>query len=80
MLYAGDLIGFMGAYPGREFKMSHLVRHVVAGRKLTLKERNAVRRAVLRALDALVVAGTVLKHPPSARRGGYVKYRWLAQK
>jgi hypothetical protein len=66
----------MGAYPGREFRMSNLVKYVSGSRKHTLKERHAIRKSVLRALDALVESGSVLKSPPSAVRGGYVKYRW----
>lgn len=79
MKYVGELIGFMGAYPGREFRMSELVRHVSRAGSLTLKQRRAMRKAVLRAIEALIGTGTVLRRPATAKRGGYAKYRWRGE-
>lgn len=78
MLYARELIDFMGAYPGRDFKMAELVGHVAAGRALDLRQKRAVRKATLRAVEALASTGCVLVRPPRAARGGFAHYRWMA--
>ncbi len=67
----------MGAYPGRDFKMADLVRYVLDGRDVSLKEKRAIRKGTLRALEALSGTGCVLIRPPRASRGGYAKYRWV---
>lgn len=76
MLYARELIEFMGAFPGRDFKMVELVGYIANGRKMDVREKRAVRKAALRAIDALSSSGCVLVRPPRATRGGYAHYRW----
>lgn len=79
MLYARDIVELMGAYPGREFRMVHIVRYVSQGKQLALKERRAVRKAVQRALEAFAEAGSVRKNPPTASRGAPVFYVWKSE-
>lgn len=76
MKHAKSLIELMAAYPGRDWKMSELVRYVSDGKELDLRARRAVRKGVLRALDALAATGCVLVRPPSVKRGGFAVYRW----
>jgi hypothetical protein len=77
--FASEIIDLMGAYPGRDFRMVQIVRYVANGRTLDLKERRAARKAVLRALEALVASGSVLLTPPTASRGAPVFYRWKSE-
>lgn len=53
MKYATQVIELLAAYPGRAFRMAEIIRHVSRGRALSPSERNAMRRAVLRVLEAL---------------------------
>lgn len=76
MLYARELIEFMGAWPGRDFKMNDLVGYIANGRALELREKRAVRKATLRAVEALAKTGSLIVRPPRASRGGYAHYRW----
>ena len=76
MLYARELIDFMGAFPGRDFKMVELVGYIANGRTLDLREKRAVRKAAHRAVDALAASGCILVRPPRASRGGFAHYRW----
>lgn len=76
MLYARELIEFMGAFPGRDFKMADLVGYIANGRQLELREKRAVRKAAHRAVDALASTGCILVRPPRASRGGFAHYRW----
>jgi len=72
--YADRIIGLMGAFPGREWRMGEIVRYVepVQGRK----DRDRVRRGVARVLDALLEAGSVSRRPPIMERGSPVVYSW----
>jgi len=74
MKYAAEIINLMGAYPGRDWRMLHLVRYVCPKPK-SIQERRAVRKAVLRAVQAIVETGVVTYHPPK-RRGCYAVYCW----
>jgi hypothetical protein len=78
MLYARELIEFMGAWPGRDFKMVELVGYIANGRVLDIREKRAVRKAALRAVEALSASGCILVRPPRASRGGFAHYRWKA--
>lgn len=73
MKYAREILGLMRPYPGREFRMAQLVRCVSAGRTLSPRRLEAVRKGVRRVLDDLVEAGMV------ERVGGNTKsaaYAW----
>jgi hypothetical protein len=78
MLYVSEIVDLMAAFPGRDFKMAHVVTYVVDGRQMDLREKRAVRKAVLRAIDALAATGCILVRPPRASRGGFAHYRWRA--
>lgn len=75
MKFASDVMDLMGAYPGREWRMLQIVRHIAQGRKVTLKERRAIRKGVHRVLDALTDAGTVTVRPETSK-GGPAWYAW----
>ena len=79
MRFASDVIDLMGAYPGRDFRMAHIVRYVTNNREMNLKERRAARKAILRVLEAFIENGTVAKLPPTAERGAPVFYRWKSE-
>ncbi|RZS80643.1 hypothetical protein EV675_3255 [Pigmentiphaga kullae] len=66
------MIELLAAYPGREFRMGDLVRHVSKGRTLAPSERQAARMAVLRVLGALVNSGQVERVGVSATSCYYV--------
>lgn len=57
MKYAKEVIDLMAAYPGREFRMAEIIRHVCRGRRLSSRETEAIRKAVRRVLAALEEGG-----------------------
>lgn len=59
MKYAHEVIDLMAAYPGREFRMAEIIRHVARGRRLSPREAEAARKAVRRVLAALEDGGQV---------------------
>jgi hypothetical protein len=76
MKYAREIIELMSAYPGREFEMRELVRYVSP--EAIPKERHSIRRAVLRVMESLVGAGTVLTRSASTS-GSRAAYWWRVQ-
>jgi len=72
--YADRIIGLMGAFPGREWRMGEIVRYVEPGS--ARKDRNRVRQGVLRVLDMLCEAGSVIRRPSVMERGAPVWYAW----
>ncbi len=73
MKYAHEVIDLMGCYPGREFRMADILRHVSRGMALSASAHTAMRRGVLRVLDQLIESGQVV------RTGGSTKaalYSW----
>jgi hypothetical protein len=72
--YAHEVMDLMGAYPKRSFRMVELVRHVTHGRTLTVREREAARKAVKRVLDALVAAGSIHISNPAPTQGAFSEY------
>jgi len=61
MKYAKEVIGLMGAFPGQDFKMRHLVHHVNLGAKQSRAVYEATRRGVRRVLEQLIATGQVQK-------------------
>lgn len=57
MKYAKEVIDLLAAYPGREFRMAEIIRHVCRGRRLSSRETEAIRKAVRRVLAALEESG-----------------------
>lgn len=74
MKYAHEVMDLMGAYPGRSFRVGELVRHVTHGRTLAARERDAVRKAIQRVLDALLSAGSIQVTEAAEQRGGFFSY------
>lgn len=79
MLYARDVIDLLGAYPGRDWKMVEIVRHVSRGIEMNERQKRSIRKAVLRVMQALQSSGLVLVRPPTAARGGFAHYRWKSE-
>lgn len=74
MKYAREVIELMSAYPGREFRMTEIVRYVRPG--ATAQEKHGIRRATLRVLVSLIEdAMSVVRVPPKSN-GGFAVYRW----
>lgn len=59
MKYASEVIDLLAPYPGRKYRMAHIVRHVTKGRALSMGERHAVREGVKRVLRQLSESGQV---------------------
>ncbi|MBR8655960.1 hypothetical protein KDH83_21860 [Achromobacter sp. Marseille-Q0513] len=59
MKYAKEVLDLMSAFPGREWRMAELVRDASGGRELARRERDAMRQAILRVLEALQDCGQV---------------------
>lgn len=72
MKYAREVIELLAAYPGREFRMIQIVRHVSSALDLSVRQRNAVRQGVLRVLDSLQNSGQVQKIEEAANSVLYV--------
>lgn len=74
MRYATEVIGLMAAYPGRDWRMIEIVRHVAKGRPHSKQQRDRYRQGVLRVIRALVDADAVRCKP--GLRGQPALYRW----
>lgn len=75
MKYASEVIDLLAAYPGREFRMIHIVRHIVGGRP-DRAEWERVRRGVRRVLGYLEESGVVESTQPEQKSGGFAVYAW----
>ena len=73
MKYAKEVIDLLAAYPGREFRMIQIVRHIDLG--ATGSARQRVRNGVLRVLQSLEEHGQI-ECTPAEKRGGYSTYAW----
>ena len=76
MKYAKEVIDLLAAYPGREFRMIQIVRHVADGRTASTVEWERIRKGVRRVLVSLQESGQVQFHSPRERTGTYILYRW----
>ncbi|OZI57654.1 hypothetical protein CAL20_09770 [Bordetella genomosp. 4] len=73
MKYAREVIDLMACYPGRQFRMAEIMRHVGRCLSRSAAAEEAMRRGVRRVLDHLVDSGQV------ERSGGNTKavaYFW----
>lgn len=75
MKFAKETIDLLAAYPGRKFRMVHIIRHVSQGRKICKQERNRIRWCVAEALKALSDGGQVTVTKPRTQ-GGFALYGW----
>lgn len=73
MKYAKEVIDLLAAYPGRRFKMRHIVNHVAP--RAEGSDRVRVRVGVWRALAALREAGTIGCQEAGCN-GAHAEYWW----
>ena len=59
MKYAKEVIELLAAYPGKEFRMAQIVRHVSRGVALSTRRRQAIRVGVKRVLYQLEEMGQI---------------------
>lgn len=72
MKYAKEVIDLLAAYPGREFRMAQIIRHVTKGREISPVKRQAVRVGVRRVIDELVESGQAVRIKQTATTASYV--------
>lgn len=74
MKYAHEVIGFLAAYPGKQFRMVELVRYVAKGVPKTKQDRDRCRKGVLRVVRVLAEEGFVdIRAGP---KGSFGSYSW----
>lgn len=76
MKYAKEVIELLAAYPGKEFRMAQIVRHVTRAMSLNETARNAVRQGVLRVLASLEESGQINKEVEAPNS---VYYSWCSK-
>ncbi|VFR31955.1 hypothetical protein ANDO1_3059 [plant metagenome] len=74
MKYATEVIDLLAAYPGRRFRMRHILNHVVP--RASAAQVRAARMGVWRVLGALAQSGQVRIDRPDGRNGSYAEYSW----
>lgn len=74
MMYAKEVMGLLAAFPGREFRMLHIVNSI-AGKKADAKEKKRVRIGVWRVLNLLAESGQV-NIVCAEGRGASARYSW----
>lgn len=72
MKHAAEVIDLLAAYPGRQFRMAEIVRHVARGCQLPPRERNAMRKSAARVLNSLEESGMVRREVPVPKSAVYV--------
>lgn len=71
MKYASEVIDLLAAYPGREFRMAQIVRHVTQAKAITESQRGAVREGVRQVLVELSKSGQVQVEKTGATSATY---------
>lgn len=74
MKYAHEILELLETYPRRSFRVMEVVRYATLGRPLPPRQREAARKAVQRALDALIENGTAEIRRPAMGPGTYAEY------
>lgn len=74
MKYAREVIDLMACYPGREFRMAEILRHVGRCLSRTAAAEEAMRRGVRRVLDHLIASGQVARLDGKTKS---VAYFWV---
>lgn len=72
MKYAKEVIDLMAAYPGRTFRMRHILHHVAT--RATAAELAKVCVGVWRVLGALQESGQIKSDRAEAGNGHYAQY------
>lgn len=75
MKYAKEVIDLLAAYPGRRFRMIHIVRHVAGGQPADVGQRERIRKGVRRVLEDLETHGHVARERAD-RLGTFCTYAW----
>lgn len=75
MKYAREVIDLMACYPGRQFRLMELVRHVSRGRDLSVAEKTRIQRGLQRAMEAFQDTGSVVIRVPDEGSHGRT-YAW----
>lgn len=75
MKYAKEVIDLMTCYPGRQFRLMELVRHVSRGRDLSSSEKTKFQRGVQRVMEVLRSTGSVVIREPKEGSHGRT-YAW----
>lgn len=74
MKYASEVIGLLGAHPGRQFRMAQIIRHVTQAKAIGESQRGAVREGVRQVLVELSKSGQVQVEKLGATSATYT---WL---
>ncbi|ATH99530.1 Uncharacterised protein [Alcaligenes faecalis] len=74
MKYASEVIGLLGAHPGRRFKMRQIINYV--GGECSQKQRSVVRTGVWRVLRDLESTGHVQSNRGELGNGAHVDWWW----
>jgi hypothetical protein len=74
MIYARETIDLMAAFPGRKFRMIHLVNYI-AGTHADARQKKQVRMGVWRVLKMLEESGHIDVEMQSGR-GASAQYAW----
>lgn len=75
MKYAKEVIDLLAAYPGRRFRMIHIVRHVAGGQP-DAAQWERIRKGVRRVIEHLEHAGHVARCEHAKGSGGFSLYAW----
>ncbi|MBV6304923.1 hypothetical protein KVP10_08485 [Candidimonas humi] len=75
MKYAAEVIGLLAEFPGREFRIIQIVRHVLGGHPRTPYQWERVRKGVRRVLSTLEDSGQIQKIT-AAGNGSHAAYCW----
>jgi len=73
--YAHEVMDLMACYPGRQFRLMELVRHVSRGRNLNTTEKTRIQRGVQRVMEAFQSTGSVEIQEPDEGCHGRT-YAW----
>lgn len=74
MKYASEVIDLLAAYPGRQFKVRHIVRFVAPNS--TPKQRASIRVGIQRVLNALEDSGQIESSRGQVANGADAEYWW----
>lgn len=75
MKYAREVIDLLSPFPGREFRMAEIIRHVAPNARGS--DRMRVHKGVLRVLSQLIEQGAVRHATPGVGRGEISAYAWM---
>jgi hypothetical protein len=74
MKYAREIMDLLAAFPGRQFRMVHIVNSI-CGKHATIKEKKQVRMGVWRVLKLLEESGHIVIEAQDGR-GASAQYAW----